>query len=125
MRKIITSIATATLLLLSMSASAGVAQVWRCTFADDATGSDLIALSKEWLDAAREINDSASARVFYPVAADAEEDAYIFVFYLPDFTAWGAFSDAYPDSPVAEVDSRWDGLGPCDVSGLWITEDIE
>ena len=125
MRKIIASIATATLLLLSMSASADVAQVWRCTFADDVTGDDLIALSEEWLAAAKEINDGASARVYFPVAAEAEEGAYIFVFYMPDFTAWGEFSDAYPDSPVAEVDSRWDDLGPCDVSGLWFTEDIE
>ena len=125
MRKIITSIAAATLLVLSMSASADVAQVWRCTFADDATGDDLIALSEEWLAAAKEINDAASARVYFPVAGNAEEGEYVFVFYLPDFTAWGEFSDAYPDSPVAEVDSRWDGLGPCDVSGLWVTEDIE
>ena len=125
MRKIIASIATATLLLLSMSASADVAQVWSCTFADDVTGDDLIALSEEWLAAAKEINDGASATVYFPIAGDADEDAYIFVFYLPDFTAWGEFTDAYPDSPVAEVDSRWVGLGPCDLSGLWVTEDIE
>ena len=126
MRKIIASIATATLLLLSMSASADVAQVWECKFADDTTGDDLMAMSKTWLDAAREINDSASVRVYFPVAADAEEDTYIFVFYLPDFTAWGEFTDAYPDSPVAEVDARWDEeLGPCDVSGLWFSEDVE
>jgi hypothetical protein len=125
MRKIIASIATATLLVLSMSASADVAQVWQCSFADDVTGDDLIALSEEWLAAAKEINDGASARVYFPIAGSADEDAYIFVFYLPDFTAWGEFTDAYPDSPVAEVDSRWDGLGPCDLSGLWVTEDIE
>ena len=126
MRKIIASIATATLLLLSMSASADVAQVWQCKFADDTTGDDLMAMSKTWLDAAREINDSASVRIYFPVAADAEADTYIFVFYLPDFKAWGEFTDAaYPDSPVAEVDARWDELGPCDVSGLWVSEDVE
>ena len=126
MRKIIASIATATLLLLSMSASADVAQVWRCTFADEATGDALIALSEEWLAAAKEINDSASAKVYFPIAADAEENSYIFVFYLPDFTAWGEFSDAYPDSAAATVDERWDDeVGPCDISGLWFTEDIE
>ena len=84
-----------------------------------------MALSKSWLDAAKQIDDSASARVYFPVAGDADENAYIFVFYLPDFTAWGKFSDAYPDSPVADVDSNWDELGPCDLSGLWVTEDVE
>ena len=108
-----------------MSASADVAQVWQCTFADDTTGDELMAVSKTWLDAAKEIDDSASVRIYFPVAADAEEGAYIFVFYLPDFTAWGEYSDAYPDSPVAEVDARWDELGPCEVSGLWVTEDVE
>jgi hypothetical protein len=125
MRKIIASIATATLLFISMSASADVAQVWQCKFADDTTGDDLMAVSKSWLDAAKEINDSASVRVYFPVAADAEDGAYIFVFYLPDFTAWGEFSDAYPGSPVAAVDAGWDELGPCEVSGLWVTEDVE
>jgi hypothetical protein len=125
MRKIIASIATVFLLLFSLSASADVAQVWRCTFADDVTGDDLIALSEEWLAAAKTVNDSASARVYFPIAANAEEGEYVFVFYLPDFTAWGEFNDAYPDSPAAEVDSRWDDLGPCDVSGLWFSEDIE
>jgi hypothetical protein len=125
MRKIIASIATATLLFISMSASADVAQVWQCKFADDTTDDDLMAVSKSWLDAAKEINDSASVRVYFPVAADAEDGAYIFVFYLPDFTAWGEFSDAYPGSPVAAVDAGWDELGPCEVSGLWVTEDVE
>ena len=126
MRKIIASIAAATLLLLSMSASADVAQVWQCQLEDGTTDDDLMALSKSWLDAAKGINDSASVRVYFPVAADAEDGSFIFVFYLPDFKSWGEFSDTYPDSPVAQVDARWDDeIGPCDVSGLWITVDVE
>ncbi len=124
MRKLI-SVATATLLLFSMSASADVAQVWSCSFDDGVAGDALEAISKEWLEKAREIDEDVSVRAYFPVAADADLGDYVFVFYMPDFASWGAFMDAYPDSAVAEVDSRWDGVGPCEVSGLWATEDFE
>ncbi len=126
MRKIIASIVTATLLLLSISASADVAQVWQCQLADGKTNDDVMALSKSWLDAAKGINESASVRVYFPVATDAKEGSFIFVFYLPDFKSWGEFNDAYPDSPVAQVDAGWNETAPCeDVSGLWYTADVE
>jgi len=48
MRKIITSIATATLLLLSLSANADVAQVWNCELEDGKSNDDLMALSEAW-----------------------------------------------------------------------------
>ena len=125
MRKIVCSVATATLLLFSMSTSADVAQVWSCSFDEGVEDEALEAISKEWLDKAKEIDEDASVRAYFPVAADADEGDYVFVFYLPNFAAWGAFMDAYPDSDVAEVDSRWDSVGPCEVSGLWATEDFE
>jgi hypothetical protein len=126
MRKIFASIATATLLLLSTSVSADIAQVWQCQIEGDATNDEFMALSKSWLDAAKEINDSASVRVYVPVAAAAETGSYIFALYLPDFKSWGEFNDAYPDSPLAKVDERWTNeLGPCDVPGLWSTLDFE
>jgi len=125
MRKFITSIASATLLFLSMPASADVAQVWECQLADGKTNDDLMVLSQSWLDAAKGINENASVRIYFPVATDAETNSFIFVFYLPDFTSWGKFSDAYPDSPVAEIDAGWDDVAPCKVSGLWGTEDLE
>ena len=125
MKKIIASFATATLLLLSMSASADVAQVWECKLADGKTNDDLIALSKTWLDAAKGLNENASVRVYFPIAADAEEGSMIFVFYLPDFTSWGKFEDAYPDSPVATVDAGWNETAPCKTSELYLTVDVE
>ena len=126
MRKIIASVATATLLLLSISASADVAQVWQCKIADGKTNDDIMALSKSWLDAAKGINDSASVRLYIPVAADAKEGSFKFIFYLPDFKSWGEFNDAYPDSPVAQVDAGWDETAPCEnVPELWLTTDIE
>ena len=125
MRKLITSIATAALFLLSMPASADVAQVWECQLADDKTDDDLMALSQSWLDAAKGINENASVRIYFPTATDAETNSFIFAFYLPDFTSWGKFNDAYPDSPVAQVDEGWDDVAPCKVSGLWRTEDLE
>jgi hypothetical protein len=126
MRRIITSIAAATLLLLSMSASADVAQVWQCQLAEGKTNDDLMALSQSWLDAAKDIDESASVRMYFPVAADAETGSVIFAFYLPDFASWGEFMDAYPDSPVAQIDEGWDDIAPCEgTSALWVTTDLE
>ena len=125
MRKTIVSITTTALLLLGMSASADVAQVWECKLVDGKTNDDLMELSESWLEAAKGINENASVRVYFPIAADAKQDSLIFVFYLPDFTSWGEFSDAYPGSPVAQIDEGWDEIAPCDISGLWLTADIE
>jgi hypothetical protein len=109
-----------------MSASADVAQVWNCKLADGKTNDDLMALSKTWLDAAKGLNENASVRVYFPVAADADQDSLVFVFSLPDFTSWGEFEDAYPDSPVAKVDQGWDEIAPCEkVSSLYYSADVE
>ena len=126
MRKTIASVAAATLLLLSMSASADVAQVWQCQLAEGKTNDDLMALSRSWIAAAREIDDSASGRIYFPVAGDAKEGSFIIAFYLPDFTSWGEFLDAYPGSPVAEIDEGWNETAPCEnVSALWDAVDLE
>lgn len=119
------SVATAASLFFSMSASADVAQVWRCALADGVDGDALDAISEDWLAKAREIDEDVSVRTYFPIAANAEEGDYVFVFYMPDFASWGAFMDAYPDSAVAEVDSGWDEIGPCEVSGLWVTNDFD
>ena len=119
MRKIV-SAAAAAFMLFSMSASADVAQVWRCSLNDGVEGAALTAISEAWLEKAKEIDDNASVRAYFPINADAEEGEYVFIFYLPDFASWGAFMDAYPDSAVAEVDSGWDAVGPCETSELWV-----
>ncbi len=116
----------ATLLLISMTASADVAQVWQCQLAEGKTNDDLMALSRSWVAAAKEMDDSASSRIYSPVAGDAKEGSFIIVFYLPDFTSWGEFEDAYPGSPVAKIDEGWDEIAPCkNVSTLWYSVDIE
>ena len=125
MRKTIASVAAATLLLLSMSASADVAQVWQCQLVDGKTNDDLMALSKSWLDAAKGIDENASVRIYFPIATDGEEGSVIFAFYLPDFKSWGEFEDAYPGSPVAQVDAGWNEVAPCEIPGLWATADVE
>ena len=125
MKKFMTSIASTTLLFLSMPASADVAQVWECQLADGKTNNDLMVLSQSWLDAAKEINENASVRIYFPVATDSETGSFIFAFYLPDFTSWGKFNDAHPDSPVAQIHEGWDDVAPCKVSGLSGTDDLE
>ena len=83
-----------------------------------------MALSNAWLDAAKGIDDRASVRLYFPIATEAEEGSFIFIFYLPDFESWGRFNDAYPGSPVAEVDAGWNEISTCSISGLWATADL-
>ena len=132
MKKIM-SVTVAAMLLFSMPASADVAQVWRCTFNDvitDADGNEvapndaLMAISEAWLEKAKEVDENVSVTILWPVAANAKENEYIWVFNMPSFAAWGAFQDAYPGSDVAAVDEGWDNVGPCSVSGLWATQDL-
>jgi len=126
MRKVIASFATTALLLLSMSATADVAQVWQCQLAEGTTNDDAMTLSKAWLDAAKGISADARVRVYFPIAANADTGSFIFAFYLPNFKSWGEFTDAYPGSPVAQIDATWDDTAPCEqVSGLWWSQDIE
>ena len=125
MRKKKTTNPTPTVYLISKPPRADDAQLSECQLADDKTNDDLMALSQSWLDAAKGINENASVRIYFPTATDAETNSFIFAFYLPDFTSWGKFNDAYPDSPAAQVDEGWDDVAPCKVSGLWRTEDLE
>ena len=124
MNKLLWSTALLIALALSAIAKADVAQAWQCQLIDGKTNDDLMTLSKSWLKAAKGIDNRASVRIYYPVAAEAETGTFIFIFYLPDFESWGKFNDAYPGSPVAEVDSSWDEIAPCKVSGLWGTTDL-
>jgi len=39
--------------------------------------------------------------------------------------AWGEFNDAYPDSPVAQVDAGWNDVAPCETSELWEAVDLQ
>ena len=124
MTKVLRSAAAVFVLTISAIARADVAQAWQCQLVDGKTNEDLMALSQSWLSAAKGIDDRASVRIYYPVAAEAEEGTFIFIFYLPDFESWGKFNDAYPGSPVAQVDAGWDEVAPCKVSGLWGTTDL-
>ena len=125
MRKTICSFVCFAMLILSMIAKADVAQVWQCQLVEGKTNDDLMTLANSWLDAAKGIDDRASVRMYFPVATDAEEGSFLFIFYLPDFESWGKFNDAYPGLPVAQVDSGWNEIAPCKVSRLWGTADLE
>ena len=125
MRKTLWSFAGFAMLTLSTTAVADVAQAWQCQLVEGKTNDELMTLANSWLDAAKGIDDRASVRIYFPVATEAEEGSFIFIFYLPDFESWGKFNDAYPGSPVAQVDAAWNEIAPCKVPALWDTADLE
>jgi len=109
-----------------MAVSADVAQVWQCQLAEGKTNDDVLALSETWLAAAKEVDENASVRIYFPIAGDSAEGSFVWIFYVSDFTSWGKFEDAYPGSPIAEIDAGWDEVSPCEeVSDLYATVDVE
>ena len=124
MKKVTLFFVAASLFSMAAPVGAEVTQVWECRPAEGKTMDDAIALSKEWLKLAKEADENASVRILYPLAGSAENGTFLFVFFLPDFTSWGKFEDAYPDSALAAMDSDWGETAPCKLSTLWWAEDL-
>ena len=38
---------------------------------------------------------------------------------LPDFAEWGAFTDAYEASKIAEIDDEFEKIADCNDSAVW------
>lgn len=126
MKRIIASIAAATLLLLSVPASADVAQTWQCKLAEGKTFDDVMALSEAWLALAKEVDENTSVRIYVPVAGSADSGSFVWVAYMPNFASWGKAEDAYDGSPLAGLDTDWNTTAPCEkVSHLYATVDLE
>jgi len=97
-------------------------QIFNCTFNDDATPDQVMAVASAWLKAAKGMDGGASmdAYIRFPVAeGTGGEGDFRFVITTPSFAEWGAFTDAYEGSEAAKVDEKFDNLTDCTASTLW------
>jgi hypothetical protein len=97
-------------------------QIYDCEFNDDATADQVLAVSADWLKAARNSKGGKNLQlaIRFPIAeGEAGDGDFRFVIVLPSFTEWGEFTDAYEGSEVAKVDERLQELADCGYSTMW------
>jgi hypothetical protein len=97
-------------------------QIFDCEFNGDAGSAELLALTSEWLKAAKKTKGGKNLQlaVRFPIAeGEAGDGDFRFVIVLPTFAEWGEFTDAYEDSAVAKVDDNLNELADCGYSTIW------
>jgi hypothetical protein len=97
-------------------------QIFNCTFNDDATPDQVMAMASAWLKAAKGMKGGKKmdAYIRFPVAeGTGAEGDFRFVITTPSFEEWGAFTDAYEGSAAAKVDEEFNNLADCPDSTLW------
>ena len=122
MKSIIRLIVVSLFMLFAAPAWSGEAvHLFHCVAEDDATDDELEAVTSEWLAAAKKMKGGENLKIFlyFPVAVGAAEHDFSFMVIAPNFEQMGAFMDAYPGSPLEEIDDRLDQLAVCPVSDLW------
>jgi hypothetical protein len=112
------------LMLAAAPAYSGEAmQIWRCEIEDGTTEKAIKEHAVKWLAAAKKLNGAKDlkASVSFPVAVNATGQIdMLFAIVVPDFESWGKFWDAYGDSEIAEMDSKFGGIN-CPDSVVWET----
>jgi hypothetical protein len=112
------------LMLAAAPAYSGEAmQIWRCEIEDGTTEKAIKEHAEKWLAAAKKLNGAKDlkASVSFPVAVNATGQIdMLFAIVAPDFESWGKFWDAYGDSEIAEMDSKFGSIN-CPDSVVWET----
>ena len=115
------------LMVVAAPAYAEAIQIFNCEYEGDATEDDVFAMAGKWLAAAKTIEGGKNLQIYirFPVAASVDDIDFKFVLVTPDFTEWGAFTDAYELSELQEVDDELFKVANCGESSLWEGEVIK
>jgi hypothetical protein len=104
-----------------------VLHIWQCKLNDGKTPADVVAVSSDWLKAARSMEGGADLEVSleFPIAADAGDGDFSFVLVAADTRTWGIFNQDYVDSPAGEADEAWGEVATCSKSSMWNSVEIK
>ena len=122
------SLALVTALALSPVASAdSIIESWNCTLKEGKTFEELVAVSSQWLKAARTMSggDQTKVNLMVPMVPNDGTGKFQFVAVVPDTSVWGAFNKDYVGSPAAKVDEAWSLVADCSSNSLWASVEIE
>ena len=110
-------------LILALSGAVAFAgapiQAWDCGLKDGVDEAALLEHAPKWLEAARKVDggENLQGHIYFPVVipSSAHTDVKV-VLRWPNFTEYGKFWDAYPDSDAAELEGT---ALDCPGSALW------
>ncbi len=107
--------------LTAMQAMAGSpVHMWKCQINDDMTEEALVEYSKAWEKAASKVDGGKKmkSQIYFPVAAAADGTGtdLLYISSWPNFSEYGKFWDAYPDSDAAAMEGE---AMSCHGSALW------
>ncbi len=122
MKSIIRLIIVSTFMFFAAPAwSDSAVHMFHCIAEEETTDEELDAIASEWLAAARKMKGGENLEIFvyFPVAVGAGDHDFSFMVMAPNFEQMGAFIDAYPGSPLEEIDDRFDQLAHCPISDMW------
>ncbi len=102
-------------------------QIFNCQYIGDATEDDVFDMSTKWLKAAKTIKGGENLRavIRFPVAASVDDIDFKFVIVSPNFAEWGAFTDAYEASAIAEIDDEFEKVADCNDASMWEGEVVK
>ena len=109
------------LMVVASPAYSDAIQIFNCQYIGDATEDDVFDMSSKWLAAAKTIKggENLKAVIRFPVAASVDDIDFKFVITAPNFSEWGAFTDAYEASTIAEIDDEFEKIADCNDSAVW------
>jgi len=120
-------IASLMFLFTAPASADSILHIWNCKLNEGKTDDDLVAVSQAWLKAARTMDGGADASVSlgFPLAADAGDGMFSFVFRVDDAKTWGVFMNDYENSAAGEADEAWAEVATCSKSSLIDSVDVE
>jgi hypothetical protein len=127
MKTLIRLILISMLMVFASPAHSEAIQIFNCEFEGDATDGDISAMAAKWLKAAKATKGGENLKIYirYPVAASVDDIDFKFVLATPDFSEWGAFTDAYEMSKLVEIDDELDKVAACNDSAMWEGQEIK
>ena len=115
------------LMVIASPAYSEAIQIFNCELEGESTYGDVNAISAKWLKVAKTVKGGENLRLFirHPVAASTDDIDFKFVLATPDFAEWGAFTDAYEGSSLADLDDEIEKIAVCNDASLWEGGEIE
>ena len=114
-------------MLVASPAYSEAIQIFNCQYEGDATEDDVFEMAGKWLKAAKSVKGGENLQigVRFPVAASVDDIDFKFVVVLPNFSEWGAFTDAYDLSKLQEIDDELFKVADCNDASMWEGEVIK
>lgn len=127
MKTLIRLMIVSILMAVASPAYSEAIQIFNCQLEAEATNDEAFDMAEKWLKAAKTIKGGKNLQAFirFPIAASVDDIDFKFVIATPDFADWGAFTDAYEASAIAEIDDEFEKIAICNEASLWEGEEIK